>query len=179
MKLRKTILTSIFLALAIILPFFTGQLPVVGRSLLPMHVPVLICGLICGWRYGLVLGLSAPLLRSVMFGMPPLIPVGLPMAFELAVYGMISGSFFSVLKEKHGFNYRSVYISLLVAMLAGRIMWGTVRFMISQTLGIPFSWQLFVTGAVTTAIPGIIIQLILIPVLIISLKKDIIELETM
>jgi len=114
MNLRKVILSSLFLALALVLPFLTGQIPTIGRLLLPMHIPVLICGLVCGWQYGLTVGLIAPILRGIMFGMPPLMPVGITMAFELAVYGMVAGLAFKMLKEKYGFTPLSIYLSLLV-----------------------------------------------------------------
>jgi thiamine transporter ThiT len=80
-----------FVALGLILPFFTGQIPKVGSMMLPMHIPVLLCGLICGWKYGLMAGAVLPLLRSALFGMPPLFPTAAAMAFELAAYGFLSG----------------------------------------------------------------------------------------
>lgn len=85
------VLSAMFMAIGLVLPFFTGQIPQIGRMLLPMHLPVLLCGLICGWQYGGVVGFVLPLLRYVMFGMPPIFPTGLAMAFEMAAYGMIAG----------------------------------------------------------------------------------------
>ena len=85
------VLGALFMALAIIMPFITGQIPEVGSMLLPMHLPVLICGFVCGWKYGLAVGFVVPLLRSVMFGMPPLMPTGVCMACELAAYGACTG----------------------------------------------------------------------------------------
>ncbi|MCH4888076.1 ECF transporter S component [Acidaminobacter sp. JC074] len=177
MNLRKVILSSLFLALALVLPFLTGQIPTIGRLLLPMHIPVLICGLICGWQYGLTVGFIAPILRGLMFGMPPLMPVGISMAFELAVYGMVAGLAFKVFKEKYGFGSLTIYLSLMLSMLAGRVMWGSVRYILSQSFGIMFSWEMFLAGAFVTAIPGIILQLILIPVLVVSLKSEIMKLQ--
>ena len=86
--LKKLSLSSMFLAIGLVLPFFTGQIPQVGSMMLPMHIPVLLCGLICGWKYGLMVGFVLPPLRSVLFGMPPLFPTGAAMAFELAAYGL-------------------------------------------------------------------------------------------
>lgn len=176
MRLRKTILSSLFLAMAIVLPFLTGQIPTIGRALLPMHIPVLLCGLICGWQYGLTVGFIAPILRGLLFGMPPLMPVGISMAFELAVYGMVAGMIFAIMKKKT-YNLLSIYMSLILAMLAGRFMWGSVRFVLSQSFGIPFSWEVFVTGAFTAAIPGMVLQLLLIPTLLMALKNEILRLE--
>lgn len=84
------VLAAMFLAIGIVLPFFTGQIPQIGRMLLPMHLPVLLCGLICGWQYGGAVGFVLPILRYALFGMPPM-PNGLAMAFELAAYGIIVG----------------------------------------------------------------------------------------
>ena len=105
-RMRKStqnlVLASLFLALGWILPFMTGQLQALGRSLLPMHIPVLLCGLICGWRYGLLVGLMTPLLRSMLLGMPPLFPVAIAMAFELGVYGLVTGILFKASEGKKG-----------------------------------------------------------------------------
>lgn len=177
MNLRKILLTSLFLAITLILPFITGQILTIGNMLLPMHIPVILCGLICGWQHGFTIGFIAPILRGVMFGMPPLMPIGISMAFELSVYGMVSGYVFYILKEKMGYDMLSIYISLIVSMIAGRMMWGMVRYLIALLFGIPFSWHIFVTSAFITALPGIIVQLILIPVLMVSVKKDVFEIE--
>jgi len=71
-----------FIAIGLVLPFFTGQIPQIGRMLLPMHIPVFLCGLICGWKYGLMVGFILPLLRYAVFGMPVIFPNGIAMAFE-------------------------------------------------------------------------------------------------
>ena len=117
-QIRKIVLAGLMIALAIILPFATGQIPQIGSMLLPMHIPVLLCGFICGWKYGLAVGFIVPLLRSMMFGMPPMM-TAIAMAFELAAYGVITGLLYKVLPGKKV----KVYISLIVAMLVGRIVW--------------------------------------------------------
>ncbi len=86
-NLKKLVLSGVFLALALLLPFVTGQIPQIGAALAPMHIPVLLCGFVCGWPFGLVVGFVAPLLRFMLFGMPPIFPTGIAMAFELAAYG--------------------------------------------------------------------------------------------
>ena len=83
-EIRNLVLAAMFVALGLVLPFLTGQVPQIGNMLLPMHLPVLLCGLICGWQYGGVVGFILPPLRYVMFGMPPIFPTGVAMAFELA-----------------------------------------------------------------------------------------------
>ncbi len=171
MKKSKTVnlvLAALFLALGIVLPFLTAQIPSIGSMLLPMHIPVLICGYVCGWQYGLAVGFIVPLLRSMLFGMPPLY-TAIAMAFELAVYGLVTGLLYYKLKK----GTASIYISLIGAMIAGRIVWGIVRFLMTG-LGLfesGFTFTAFLAGAVTGAIPGIIIQILLIPVLIMALRK--------
>lgn len=161
------VLGAFFLALGIVMPFLTGQIPGIGSKLLPMHIPVLICGFVCGWKYGLIVGFVVPLLRSVMFGMPPMMPTAIAMAFELAVYGAATG----ILYEKLPRNTVSVYISLIGAMIAGRLVWGIVSIPLYGVAGKAFSWQVFLGGAFLNAIPGIILQIVLIPVIIVALRK--------
>ncbi len=166
-NLRKLVLAALFMALGIILPFFTGQIQQIGSMLLPMHIPVLLCGFICGWQYGLAVGFVTPLLRSVMFGMPPIMPTAMGMAFELAAYGVVTGLLYRKLPNK---NY-SVYISLVGAMLIGRIVWGLASVVLYGIQGNAFSMQIFLAGALLNAIPGIILQIILVPAIMIALRK--------
>ena len=165
--LVKLALASMFLALAFVMPFLTGQIPQIGSKLCPMHIPVILCGYVCGAPWGLVVGFIAPLLRSVTLGMPPLFPTAFPMAFELAVYGFMPGLLYRKLSK----NKANVYISLVVSMIVGRLVWGIVQlccvgFDISK-----FSLAAFWSGAVVNAIPGIIIQLVLIPIIVMALEK--------
>jgi len=106
--LRTMILAAMFLAIAYILPFFTGQIPQVGSMLCPMHIPVLLCGFLCGWPWGLAVGFTAPLFRSATLSMPPMYPVAISMAFELATYGAVSGLLHRILPRKR----ISIYCSL-------------------------------------------------------------------
>ena len=164
---RKLVLSAFFMALGIVLPFLIGQIPQIGRMLLPMHIPVLLCGFICGWQYGLIVGFITPLLRGVMFGMPVLMPSGAGMAVELAVYGLITGVLYAKLPKKVPY----IYVSLLGAMIAGRIVWGIASIAIYGFMGNQFSMELFMAGAFLNAVPGIILQIILIPAIMIALKK--------
>lgn len=164
---KKLTLSALFLALGIILPFFTGQIKQIGNMLLPMHIPVLLCGFTCGWPAGLLVGIILPLLRSILFGMPYMMPTAVSMAFELGTYGAVSGLFYSGIKNKKW----GIYISLIAAMVAGRIVWGLAAFFLYHFLGSPFTWEIFIAGAFLNAVPGIIIQLILIPVILYTLKK--------
>ena len=90
-SLLRLTTAAMCLALSFLLPFLTGQIPTVGQLLCPMHLPVLLCGFLCGWKWGLAVGVVAPLLRSFTLGMPPLFPTALCMAFELAAYGFLAG----------------------------------------------------------------------------------------
>lgn len=160
-------MAGLFIALGLLLPFLTGQIPSLGSQLLPMHIPVLIAGFVCGGPYGLVIGFVTPLLRSVLFGMPPMFPTAVAMAFELAVYGFATGLFYKVLPKKNV----SVYGALIISMVCGRIAWGIVSWILYGLRGTAFTWQMFAAGAVINAIPGIILQIVIIPVIVLALKK--------
>ncbi len=161
------ILAALFLALALVLPFLTGQIPQIGSALCPMHLPVLLCGFFCGPWYGFLIGLLAPLLRFFLFGMPPLIPTGLAMCFELAAYGLSAGLLYRLLPRKKLW----IYAALIGAMLVGRAVWGIVRVLLFELEGSPFGWAAFLAGAFTKALPGIALQLIVIPPIVMLWEK--------
>ena len=164
---KKLVLAALFLALAYLLPFLTGQIPEIGSMLLPMHLPVLICGFVCGWPYGLAVGFAAPLLRSFTLGMPPPFPTAVAMAFELAAYGVITGICYKKLPKKTLF----LYVDLLAAMIGGRIVWGAAMMICLGIKGGAFTWSAFLSGSVLSAIPGIVLQLILVPIIVAVLQK--------
>ena len=166
-NVKTMVLAALFLAMALVLPFLTGQIPEIGSMLCPMHIPALLCGFFCGWPWGLAVGLIAPILRSLIFGMPPMFPVAVCMSAELAAYGAVSGFLYSRMPR----NKASVYISLLAAMVAGRMVWGIARFLCAGLDPSAFGIAAFWAGAITTALPGIILQIVLIPVLVMALKK--------
>ena len=163
----RMVLAAMFLALALILPFLIGQIPEIGKALCPMHIPVFLCAFFCGPWYAAVIGFVAPLLRGAMFGMPALMPMGIGMAFELAAYGIVTGVLYKLLPKKKPY----IYCSLIGAMIAGRIVWGAVRAIIAGVTHTEFGMEAFIAGALTTAIPGIILHLILIPIIVMALKK--------
>ena len=166
-KNRKLVLAALFLAMAYVMPFLTGQIPEIGSMLCPMHIPVLLCGFVCGWSWGLAVGLIAPLLRSLTLWMPPIYPTALCMAFELATYGALAGLLHRLFPRKRPF----VYLSLLISMIAGRLVWGAAMFVCMGISGKGFPFSAFLAGAVTNALPGIALQLILIPVLVVLIEK--------
>ncbi|WP_033542519.1 ECF transporter S component [Planococcus sp. CAU13] len=163
---RKLVYTSICIAIGIILPQMLHLLPIanVGSVLLPMHIPVLICGFICGYRYGAVCGIILPFLSFVLTGMPPLFPIGISMMAELATYGLLAGIFYEVTKGK-------ILPSLLIAMIGGRIVLGISSAILFGMAGIPYGFEVFIGGAFVTALPGIIIQILIIPPILFALNK--------
>ncbi len=167
MSTKKMVLAALFLALGLYLPFLTGQVPQIGSMLLPMHLPVLICGFVCGWPYGLAVGFISPLLRTMLFGMPPFPMVAVPMAFELAAYGLLTGLLYKALPKQQPI---SIYLSLIGAMLGGRIVWGIVRY-VMLLMGTPITWQAFLSAVLLTSIPGIILQIVLVPLVVLALER--------
>lgn len=165
--IKNLTLSGMFLAIGLVLPFLTGQIQNIGNMLLPMHIPVLLCGLICGWQYGGTIGLIMPLLRNMIFGMPPM-PNAVSMAFELAAYGLVIGLLYGHSKWK---CVLSLYRSMLIAMLAGRAVWGVVQTAIIGLSGSGFTVRMFMEGAFLNAIPGIVLQLILIPAIMVALDR--------
>ena len=164
---QNLVFSSVCLSLCILLPFLTGQIPQVGNALCPMHIPVLLAGFLCGPWWAMAVGLVAPGLRYLIFSLPPMMPIGLCMSFELLSYGLISGLLYRILPRKN----TSIYVSLIGAMLAGRIVWGIVSVIVYGTANLSFTWTIFFTGAFLNAIPGIIVHIILIPVLVFALQK--------
>ncbi len=165
---KNLTLSAMFLALGMVLPFLTGQVKQIGNMLLPMHIPVLLCGFLCGWPYGLTVGFILPLLRSFAFGRPLLFPDACAMAFELAAYGFLSGLLYH--KSRHKCIV-ALYRSLLAAMLGGRLVWGLVRLLLLGFTAEGFTLKMFMAGALLNAVPGIILQLILIPAIMVALGK--------
>ena len=168
LSVRNMTISAMFIALGIILPCFTGQIPQIGNMLLPMHIPVFLCGLICGWRYGLAVGFVLPLLRYVMFGMPVIYPTGIAMAFELGTYGLVSGMMYK------GSKWRcivSLYRSIIAAMIIGRVVWGIAEIILLGINGNSFTAEMFIAGAFLNAVPGIVLQLVVIPAVMLALNK--------
>ena len=164
-KLVKLVLSAFFLALTYVLPFLTGQIPEIGAMLCPMHIPVLLCGFICGWPFGLAVGLIAPFFRSLTLGMPPLFPTALCMSFELAAYGAVSGIMHKLLPRKKIY----IYCSLITAMIAGRLVWGAAMFACVGAGG-QFGLSAFASGAVLGSLPGIVLPIVLVPVIVMLLR---------
>ena len=166
-KINRLVYASLFLALALVLPFLTGQIPQIGAMLTPMHFPVLLCGFLCGWQWGIAVGFAAPLLRSVLFGMPVMYPMAVCMALELATYAAVAGMLYRVFPKKRRF----LYVSLIISMILGRLVWGLARFLCAGLDISTFGLSAFWTGAVAMSVPGILLQLLIVPVLVIVSEK--------
>lgn len=166
--IKNLTLTAMFLAIGLVLPLLTGQIQQIGNMLLPMHIPVLLCALVCGWGYGLPMAFVLPIFRSFIFGMPPLYPNAIGMAFELAAYAFVAG----FLYERSRWQCtKALYRCMLIAMAAGRIVWGAAQAVLLGLGGSVFTFQAFAAGALLNAIPGIILQLVLIPAIMIALDR--------
>ena len=164
-NIKRLVITAVCIALCVVLPMVFHSFPGGGNVFLPMHIPVLLCGLMCSWPYGLVCGLLGPLLSSIITGMPPaaILP---SMMVECGVYGCVSGLMMCFVRTKK--LYLDLYISMVTAMLAGRVVAGLVKAWILTPGTAPFAW---VTGSLVEGIPGIVIQLVLIPTLVFALMK--------
>lgn len=167
-KTLNIVLSAMFLALGIVLPIFTGQIREIGNMLLPMHLTVMLCGLICGWQYGALVGVITPLLRSLLFNMPKMYPNAVCMAFELAAYGFIIGILYSHAKRK---NILTLYVSLILSMLGGRVVWGIVQSILLGFGDNGFTLAMFISRGFVTAVPGIILQFVLIPAIMLIIGK--------
>ncbi|SFG18443.1 ECF transporter S component [Oribacterium sp. WCC10] len=162
---QKLTLSALFIAIGLVLPFVTMQIQTIGQLLSPMHLPVILCGLVCGPIYGAIVGLIVPLLRSFIFGMPKLFPGAIAMAFELATYGFVTGYLYEKSKWK---CVLAVYKAMIPAMIAGRIVGGIVQALL---LGGQYSFSVFVTSYFVKTVPGIVLQLVLIPIIMLALGK--------
>lgn len=165
-SVKKSIITAVCIALCVVLPQAFHAIPNAGTIYCPMHIPVLLCGLVCGWSYGLLCGIAGPLLSSLITGMPPaaILP---SMIVECAAYGVISGLLMQKVHTKK--VYPDLYISLLVAMLGGRIISGIAKALIFSAGS--YSMTAWVTGSFITSLPGIIVQLAFIPSIVYALMK--------
>ena len=161
-RTRTMVLAALFLALGVVLPSLTGAIKEIGDSLLPLHLAVMLCGVICNWQYATAIGAVLPFLRAAFFGMPPLYPNAVWMALELATYGFVIGFLFSLRKK-----YSRVYllVCLVCSMLAGRVVWGAAKALLLGVADKPFGFEAFLVGGFADAVPGIILQLVLVPLI--------------
>ena len=165
------------LAAGLILPFITGNIQAIAKVVSPLHIPVLICGLCCGWAWGIGLGAALPLLRGFVFGIPVFPTSALPMAFELAAYGLFTGLLYRLFLRHSGKNNHipAVYVSLITAMVLGRVAGGAAKALLLSA-GIigsssPFTFAAFFSSYFVSTAPGAVIHLVLVPAVVIALEK--------
>lgn len=171
--LYRLIVTAVLLALGMVLPFLTGQIPEIGQLVSPLHIPAFICGLTCGPVYGAALGFALPLVRSAVLGMPPLVPVALPMAFELCGYGLLCGLLYPLARRLLGkkAHWLSMLAALIVAMVGGRLLGGAAKAVVMGMGGNAYTFQAFVTAYFTGTAVGALIHLIIVPAVVTALEK--------
>lgn len=165
--IKNTVFSAMFLALCLVLPLITFGSTQIGNAISPMHIPVLICGFVCGWQYGAIVGFIAPLLRYLIFQMPPIYPIGSAMAFELAAYGLLCGILYKAFPKKNA----CIYPALIISMLGGRVVWGIARYIMAGLSGSKFSFAMFLSGAFLEAVPAIICHIIIVPLVVMVFKK--------
>ncbi len=167
-QILRLVLSALFLAIGFVLPFLTGQIQQIGNMLLPLHLPVLVCGFVCGWPWGLAVGFVLPIARSLLFGMPPMVPTALAMAFEMAAYGAFAGLLYEKLPRKP----LNVYVALLAAMLLGRVVWGLASWaMYALFTQNSFALAMFWTNGFVKAWPGMVLQVALVPAIVLALER--------
>lgn len=160
---KKITFAGLFLALAVLIPMVFHLAGIAGQIFLPMHIPVILCGFICGKKYGLLIGAIAPLINTMILGMPILYPIGIAMVFELAAYGFFAGWLYQKSKR--------VLPALIGAMILGRIVRIIATYLITVPFGATFIFKGLLTAILVTSIWGIIIQIIFIPLVITAYNR--------
>ena len=170
-QISRMVYAAMWLAIAMILPFITMQIPEIGQALSPIHIPVFLCGFLCGPSWGLAVGFLAPPLRCIIFGMPaPLYPRAIAIAFECATYGITCGLLYRRFEGSFR-NPQRIHLSLVSAMLIGRIVLGLANWLFMGLIGSAFTFEMFLADAFVKAVPGIILHIVLIPVLVMVMEK--------
>lgn len=167
-EIRSIVYAAVCLALCMVLPLLTGNIPEIGKQFAPMHFPVLLCGFISGPVWGCVVGAVAPMMRHLMFGAPALYPDAIRMVAELAVYGLAAGLFYRYLPKRP----LGIYASLLSAQFFGRLSWGLMAYLISVfDHNNPFFVEMVMTATISGSLIGIAIQLLLIPPVVYAMQR--------
>ena len=166
-NVKKSIITAVCIALCYVIPLMFHGIQNAGSIFCPMHIPVFICGLICGWQYGLLCGIAGPALSSALSGMPP-VAILPSMMVELAAYGTAAGLMMKLVRTKS--TYADLYISLIVAIVCGRVLAGLAKALIFARGS--YSMSAWIAGNVVTSWPGTVIQLVFIPTIVFALMKS-------
>ncbi len=166
-NVKKSIITAVCIALCYVIPLMFHGIQNAGNIFCPMHIPVFICGLICGWQYGLLCGIAGPALSSALSSMPP-VAILPSMMVELAAYGTAAGLMMKLVRTKS--TYADLYISLIVAIVCGRVLAGLAKALIFARGS--YSMSAWIAGSVVTSWPGTVIQLVFIPTIVFALMKS-------
>lgn len=176
-RIRCLVITAMLLAVGLVLPFITGNIQAIAKIISPLHIPVLICGLCCGWNWGLGLGIVLPILRGLIFGIPVFPTSAVPMAFELGAYGLITGLLYPVLLKrfKGKAHLPLMLCALIIAMIIGRFVGGAAKALLI-TAGVigsksPYTFAAFFTSYFASTAVGAVIHIILIPAVVTALEK--------
>lgn len=161
---KKTINGALFIAFGVILPTAFHYLGLPGGVFLPMHIPVLLAGLLLGGKIGLIVGMLTPLLSSFLTGMPPIMPTLPRMVIELGVYGLAGGYFYRNKKN-------SLFAALIISMILGRIASLVSFYILVLIMGLEIKPLTYLGIYTWYSVPGIIVQLLLIPFIIKKLEK--------
>lgn len=164
---RNITFSAILLALAFVLPYFTGQLQAIGRMLSPLHIPAMLSAFVLPLPWAVLVSFIIPIIRSAIFTMPPMVPMALTMAFEMATYALVIG----LLNKRLGNDWLKIIIKLVIAMVLGRIVYIIAFYLLLLTMNGQFNFQAVVYGLTVEGLPGIIVQLLLIPPIVLALKK--------
>ena len=167
-QIKNMVMAAVLLAVGMVLPFLTAQIAQIGQKLSPLHIPVLLCGFVCGPWWGAAVGCILPILRSLIFGMPPFFPTAAAMAFELAAYGLMTGILYARLPKKPAY----IYVALIGSMLFGRIVWGLASALLYTFTANAFTFQMFLAGAFINAAIGIAVHILIIPPIVLALQKS-------
>ena len=174
---RKLVVTAMLIALCVVLPLAFHQVPRAGSILLPMHIPVLLAGLVCGWKFGLITGITGPLLSTMITGMPPTMAIASLMSIELGVYGLVAGILTHFVRTKSA--SLDLYICLIGSMLVGRVVAGIAQIVfffnpayVDGVWTSNYTWALWTTSYFITSLPGIVIQLAFIPSVVMALERE-------
>ncbi len=164
---RHLTISALLLALAFVLPFLTGQVPQIGSMLSPMHIPAILAGFLLPFPWAAGVAFVMPLLRSLIFTIPPMLPMALTMAFELLTYALLV----ALIAPKHAKNWAGILLTMLIAMVGGRIVYAIANFFILNAMGMPFSLPTVFKALTIGGLPGIILHLVIIPPIVLALRR--------
>ncbi len=176
-KTYSLVITAMLLAVGLVLPFITGNIQAIAKIISPLHIPVLICGLCCGWKWGLGLGIVLPLLRGLLFGIPVFPTSALPMAFELGAYGLLTGLFYPLLLKvfKSKNHLPAMLCALIISMVLGRFVGGAAKalFISVGVIGSssPYTFSTFFASYFVSTAVGALIHIVLVPAVVLALEK--------